>query len=451
MKLIKFNATAVYGYLNPSIKFNEDITFLAGGNGCGKTTIIRLIQSIFSLSVKELNSIPFSSLDLQYTDKGIVNIISANVTEKSIKINVGNDLGDLHLPKINMEEFEGIYPNESERERLLEGGYDSSLMEMREHPVFKYIMNLESPFVLGLERRGLERPVHGMVSERARYISRIPQARRRQFKGTLALGLTETQLMVQDAFKRIKNIHDRNSQELKNKILISSFHYADGAEIFKDGGLRMDWVENSSVLNRRQEIENILNDMGDSGTELSQAIQSFFSKLESLSTQMTSETSSGSINIEWLVNKVQIDRIVNIVKKIDENKEKLNKINAPINKFIKLLNYFYTDSKKKIGIDPIGCLYVTRPDGRQATIEALSSGERQLLIIFTQLIFNKSSSRSGVFIIDEPELSLHLKWQEIMVEKMIEASPNFQVIMATHSPEIIANRESKCVQVEENA
>ena len=119
----------------------------------------------------------------------------------------------------------------------------------------------------------------------------------------------------------------------------------------------------------------------------------------------------------------------------------------PLNLFLETLNGFYSDSGKDISIDPIGLLVVRRLDNKLTNIEALSSGERQLLIIFAHLMFNRYSKKSSVFIIDEPELSLHLKWQSIFLERITKISPNTQFIMATHSPEIVGEYVSKCISL----
>jgi predicted ATP-binding protein involved in virulence len=77
-------------------------------------------------------------------------------------------------------------------------------------------------------------------------------------------------------------------------------------------------------------------------------------------------------------------------------------------------------------------------------ITALSSGERQLLVMLAHLSLNPSLEGSGVFIVDEPELSLHIDWQEKFVDSVIEANPNVQLILATHSPAIILDRVEAC-------
>lgn len=65
---------------------------------------------------------------------------------------------------------------------------------------------------------------------------------------------------------------------------------------------------------------------------------------------------------------------------------------------------------------------------------SLSSGEKQLIILLTEALLQKSMP--NIFIADEPELSLHIGWQRIIIEKILEMNPMAQIIVATHSPEI---------------
>ena len=73
-------------------------------------------------------------------------------------------------------------------------------------------------------------------------------------------------------------------------------------------------------------------------------------------------------------------------------------------------------------------------------LKLLSSGEKQILVLFYELIFN--TNKNMILLIDEPELSLHIVWQEQFMddlEKIIKLN-NIKVIVATHSPQIINNR-----------
>ena len=75
--------------------------------------------------------------------------------------------------------------------------------------------------------------------------------------------------------------------------------------------------------------------------------------------------------------------------------------------------------------------------GEQELLFMLSDGENRLLKIYQQGIFR--TNNKTVLIIDEPERSLHINAQEQLVDNMLEIaeSNGCQIIMATHSPNIV--------------
>ena len=73
--------------------------------------------------------------------------------------------------------------------------------------------------------------------------------------------------------------------------------------------------------------------------------------------------------------------------------------------------------------------------GDQISLSSLSSGEKQALRIFIDTLLVKDNS----LLIDEPELSLHVDWQRILINAMRQLNPEAQLILATHSPEIMAD------------
>jgi len=118
----------------------------------------------------------------------------------------------------------------------------------------------------------------------------------------------------------------------------------------------------------------------------------------------------------------------------------------PIELFLNTVNEFISsaDLKKKIGINLNGRVYFTTEDSHhKLSIQYLSSGERQILVFFANLIFGVKDTSSGIFVVDEPELSLHLSWQKVFVKKALGINNNVQFIFATHAPEIIGTYRNK--------
>ena len=65
----------------------------------------------------------------------------------------------------------------------------------------------------------------------------------------------------------------------------------------------------------------------------------------------------------------------------------------------------------------------------------LSSGEKQILIILlTVLVQDK---KPFVLFMDEPEISLHVEWQQKLLDLLLDLNPNAQIILTTHSPAVI--------------
>lgn len=67
----------------------------------------------------------------------------------------------------------------------------------------------------------------------------------------------------------------------------------------------------------------------------------------------------------------------------------------------------------------------------------LSSGEKQMLVILLTVLVQ--DQQPYVLFMDEPEVSLHIEWQERMISLIRELNPNAQIILTTHSPAVIMN------------
>ena len=81
--------------------------------------------------------------------------------------------------------------------------------------------------------------------------------------------------------------------------------------------------------------------------------------------------------------------------------------------------------------------------GERLTPYLLSSGEKQMLIILlTVLVENKEPY---VLLMDEPEISLHIEWQQRLLELIMDLNPNVQIILTTHSPAVIMSGWTDCV------
>lgn len=84
-------------------------------------------------------------------------------------------------------------------------------------------------------------------------------------------------------------------------------------------------------------------------------------------------------------------------------------------------------------------LLVTLRDGRTTSFSSLSTGEQNRMLLFAKVL---SVMKEGtVFLIDEPEISLHLHWQmkfHETVMRLLSKLKRFHVVVATHAPIMIS-------------
>jgi predicted ATP-binding protein involved in virulence len=87
------------------------------------------------------------------------------------------------------------------------------------------------------------------------------------------------------------------------------------------------------------------------------------------------------------------------------------------------------------------------PDGRELSLDALSSGEQHQLVLLYDLLFRVKPNT--LVLIDEPELSLHVTWQKRFLEDLLEIADVAQLdaLVATHSPFIVGDRSDLMVSL----
>ena len=79
-------------------------------------------------------------------------------------------------------------------------------------------------------------------------------------------------------------------------------------------------------------------------------------------------------------------------------------------------------------------------DGKEIPLSALSSGEQHLLVLYCELLFEVDPDT--LVMIDEPELSMNVVWQRNFLkdlQRIIELR-KFDVLIATHSPQVIHDK-----------
>lgn len=107
--------------------------------------------------------------------------------------------------------------------------------------------------------------------------------------------------------------------------------------------------------------------------------------------------------------------------------------------FTKIINNRLTFKQIRITRDEGFQIVDNENTSKILQLSQLSSGEKQEIVLFYELIFD--TKKDLLLLIDEPEISLHITWQKKFLDDLVEVSKQtaLQVIVATHSPQIVSN------------
>ncbi|MBN2782340.1 MAG: AAA family ATPase, partial [Campylobacterales bacterium] len=151
-------------------------------------------------------------------------------------------------------------------------------------------------------------------------------------------------------------------------------------------------------------------------------------------------------------NKAEISRILEDItygkveeapkiQQLKENETTIkNEIYKPLNDFRTIIDSMFKDTSKKINLESIEKSFSISNHNNELDVLDLSSGEKQILIIFLRILLKEN--KPYILMMDEPENSLHAEWQINFVDNIRKLNQNIQIIIATHNPLLMLDRES---------
>lgn len=444
--LTAFHAENVFAHLNMDIKFLPELTFLYGLNGSGKTTALRLIMGLLQPSLQTLHSIDFESATVTGDSHkhGKISIIAEKSEKKmTLQCSAINDIFDLPLEIIDSEEPSRIIAREEARSKVVQ-----------------LIRDISSPMFLGIERRFIapERRRPRIISHSSRELaSRFRRERMDSEDHTYDPGLAEVAEVIDTFVSRLHGTQEYVTERFRKQLLLESFPYVEQST--RGFSFETPSEEEFQDFRRKREaISEALVGLDIASEEFERRSEGFFNTIENIITKIrnasTRMNKRNEIDKEtsealtaWFVNQYQMDRINRLFDMTTKYQERTEKIYKPLNDFVSLVNQFFAQTGKDISIGPEGGVRIKMPHGKMTSLQSLSSGERQIFIMLAHLSLNKKLLGDGVFIVDEPELSLHMGWQDMFVEAIQKANPQLQLILATHAPAIIGGRDELCVPV----
>lgn len=404
-----------------------NISIIYGENGCGKTTILKLINAFLAQNDAVLSQEKVLWMAMTYQAEGL---------EKRVLV--------------QKKERKEIIKDEEENtiEQVL-SYYDWG--EYRESQ-----LNGMSSILFGVNR-GITNNSH--ISEDEIYDSVLRSRYREKFDGSSEL------MMFCNMLSRNLNLNQRrrrgrrikSSLDLSAPVLdIDSVSMEVIEELLVERYGRAKMMTNDKV---RKALFDTLAEACDSLEDIDITESEYHELLLKNKERLILALSSGATN-------TLSERIVEILRNVDESgvvsengenpllkklifnmSNELNKESEYIQAVNRLEEIFneYIGPEKYLQITEEGVNVRFHASVETHKIGALSSGERHMLVLLT--IFVMEGNTRNLFMVDEPEISLNMTWQRKLLPLLKELAPNAEIIVASHSPSIAKENPNYLVEV----
>jgi ABC-type Mn2+/Zn2+ transport system ATPase subunit len=207
-------------------------------------------------------------------------------------------------------------------------------------------------------------------------------------------------------------------------------------------------------------VNQISNSKFTGGKDISSKIENFKKLLSEVNTRTRRHAKYG------LISKYEYSQISTSLEAVSDTKKEIiynvlepfiRGINAKLDEqedlqllvssFIDQMNSFYSNKKITYTLSK-GFKINHKVTKEIIEFRNLSSGEKQLILLFCNTIL--ASSQATIFIIDEPEISLNIKWQRKLLNTLFSFrfADGVQFLIATHSIELLTSNNEDVIKLE---
>jgi energy-coupling factor transporter ATP-binding protein EcfA2 len=378
-RIVSFSVDGLAGRDTPySAKLHQDINVFFGINGCGKTTLLKILHSALSADASILDGLPFKSAEVEIYLNRHKSVFRRRIEQRSLTAEQPEDVSKGELERSTTSLLPGF--------RLRGGGTRAAWVSDPPEPDGEELTHYKIGYLP---------------------ITRLYRAVGTQSSGTRAM--SEDELDARFAVEVQRRWTDYQAE------VSVSVSEAQGKGLAKILHLVLSGEDEEAKNDTSLEISNAY-----------ERVSAFLGRQEGFDDVLDSRE---EFEVKYRTNP----RIKSVVKQIDLVEKRIEEVNAPLNRFKSLLESMYSGSKRIVFGEKDITVEVV--DKGKIRLPSLSSGEKQLFFIALEALRCGNSS----VIIDEPELSMHVDWQKKLVASLRDLNSRIQLIVATHSPEIMAD------------
>lgn len=441
------NIYGLFGRYNIEIPFEKQVNIFIGENGLGKTTILNCIYYLLEQQFTRLTNIPFTEIEIKFKkDNKSYKISGTDILEydREKRTNPTQYLLENPFTARNFN-FLDYYANRLKNPLYNFGDEDNINM-------LTYELAQKMDIPLSIARSEVNRYLHSNdifnnvsqkgnevnVKNLAKAISKnvthriiyLPTYRRieddfsslnlrneelNRAELLIRFGMSDVQSSIDRILEKIRSIAMSGFTEMTGVLLKQ---YADGEDPLKESIFRK-----KSVPVNYDTVKIVLDRVG-------KAIE------EPYKQKILELVHNGKIdNYEYLYLK-------NLIIKLTDNYDSQKEYDDRIKKFTETCNKYLIDkcfvyNQSTLSLDIILNNEDKKREKKVIKLTQLSSGEKQIVSLFSKLYLE--SNDKSIVIIDEPELSLSLQWQKMLLPDIIRTENCDLLLTVTHSPFIFEN------------
>ena len=419
-----FKIDKLWGYRDINLTFRKDVNILIGPNGSGKTTILNLLHSILSGDLRSISNVNFKQAKIRLRSfKGrSVRTIQVDIADEYLKFKVGQKVHRTHTD---------IF---SDRRPIRPPAHYF-------HERRNVIRNM-----LSEENDGELTPLVPLVW--LPVSRRLPIIEREEERQARTEPLESVDLRLEKLLDALSRYHSGLNTLLSERYKDFE-HQVLSVILYSKEHDRLDSILSSissSLLPTKSEKAQLLSAFKATGfldEQMQINIDDYFAEAGRVLKRISEGKNVRSEDIPVLPVIRRTQAMVKYAGKLEEDREH---IFAPLRQYEGIVNSFLDD--KAVEVNGSGQLKIRLSSSLELDWHLLSSGEKQILILLTQALLQVD--KPVVYIADEPELSLHVNWQDKLLESLVTLGGQIQVIVATHSPDIVGEFLDKVIDLEED-
>lgn len=443
MRVRSITITALFGMFNHRIPLfpSDPITIIHGPNGIGKTSILRLIYGTLKPDYSHIRQIPFEEIEIQLDDgRAVVAQLASEDAAVSERIRRTGRVQKLVRPvHIRLKEsgrvkqdFEYVQPELTPR--ILQRLDDFVPYLHRVGPREWHDARLEETLTFDevLHHYGDELPEEFRQHGEPEWLREIQEA--------IPIHFIETQRLLdvrhRNRFDQPHRPHDESAVKRCSDHLAARIQskLAESATISQSLERSFPTRVISSTGPQplsEQEIREDLASIDDSRARLVEASLLDRGFEPPLPGEEFDDTTKRVLTVYVQDTRKKLAVFDDFLSRLELMKRIVNS------------RFLY----KTLNVDRSQGFVITTREGRSVALSDLSSGEQHELVLLYELLFR--APENTFILIDEPELSLHIAWQQQFLSDLIEIArlAKLQALVATHSPQIIHDRWDLTVEL----